>query len=116
MEVLVALAVLAIALGTIIQSIGTNASHASYLREKTFAHWVAMNRVAEIQIENKFPPVGSNTGTEEMAGHEWHWKVNVVALNDEMANIRQIQVEVRTNRESKSPVATVLALIGKPNS
>ena len=50
LEVLVALAVIAIALASIIKAVGTGAANASYLRDKTFAHWVAANRLAQMQI------------------------------------------------------------------
>lgn len=114
LEVLIALAVLGIALGAVIQSIGTNASHAGYLREKTVAHWVAMNRVAEIQSLNQWPAAGTTRGTEEMAGNEWHWRLTVVDSGVE--GVRRIEVEVRNNKDSKSSLASVIGLIGKPAS
>ena len=112
MEVLIALAVLAIALGAIIQSMVANTSNAAYLRDRTFAHWVAMNRVAEIQALNEWPAKGTDRGTESMANFEWNWQlvVNDAGLDD----IRQIQVEVRRNRNDKQALATIIALVGKP--
>ncbi len=112
MEVLIALAVLAIALGAIIQSVAANTSNAAYLRDRTFAHWVAMNRVAEMQVRNEWPAKGTDRGTEQMANFEWNWQVvvNDAGLDD----IRQIQVEVRRNRNDKQALATIIALVGKP--
>ena len=114
MEVLVALSVLAIALSAIIQSVSTNSSHAGYLREKTMAHWVAMNRVAEIQSMNEYPATGNKRGTEEMAGHEWHWQTTVVDSGVE--NVRRIEVEVKLSKDDKSNLSSLVALIGKPNT
>lgn len=114
MEVLVALSVLAIALAAIIQSVSTNSAHAGYLREKTLAHWVAMNQVAEIQSMNKYPATGTKRGTEEMAGHEWHWQTSVVDSGVE--NVRRVEVEVRLNKNDKSSLAFLVALVGKPNT
>jgi len=112
MEVLIALAVLAIALGAIIQSVAANTSNAGYLRDRTFAHWVAMNRVAEIQSLNEWPAKGTDRGTEQMANFEWNWQLIV---NDSgLDNIRQIQVEVRRDRNDKQALATIIALVGKP--
>jgi len=112
MEVLIALAVLAIALGAIIQSVAANTSNAAYLRDRTLAHWVAMNRVAEMQVRNEWPAKGTDRGTEQMANFEWNWQlvVNEAGLDD----IRQIQVEVRRNRNDKQALATIIALVGKP--
>ena len=113
MEVLVALSVLAIALSAIIQSVSTNSSHAGYLREKTLAHWVAMNRIAEIQSMNEYPPTGNKRGTEEMAGHEWHWQTTVVDSGVE--NVRRIEVQVKLNKDDKGSLSSLVALVGKPN-
>ena len=114
MEVLVALSVLAIALAAIIQSISTNTNHAGYLREKTMAHWVAMNKIAEMQSLNEYPPTGNKRGTEEMAGHEWHWQTQVIDSGVE--NVRRVEVEVRRNKDDKGKLAFLIALVGKPNS
>lgn len=111
-EVMVALAVLAIALGAIVQSITSNTSNASYLREKTLAHWVAMNKVAEIQVLRKFPDTGIERGTEEMANHDWQWQVKVVDSGVE--KVRRLEVEVRRDREQKEPLAFLVAIIGEP--
>ncbi|HEX2238999.1 MAG TPA: type II secretion system minor pseudopilin GspI, partial [Gammaproteobacteria bacterium] len=56
LEVLVALAVIAIALASIIKVVGTGAANAGYLRDKTFAHWVAANRLVQMQIRNNALP------------------------------------------------------------
>lgn len=114
-EVLVALAVLAISLGAIIQSIGNSASHAGYLREKTVAHWVAMNQIAEAQSNNKAPSAGATSGKEEMAGHEWHWRMVTTEVDKEnMPGVFQLQVEVRTNRNDKKALSTLIGLVGLP--
>ena len=42
-EVLVALSVIAIALAAVLKGASEGASSARYLRDKTLAHWVAMN-------------------------------------------------------------------------
>jgi len=112
LEVLVALAVLAIALGSIIQSVASNTNNAAYLREKTMAHWVAMNKVAEIQVQQKWPDPGTDTGTEEMANHDWYWQVKVV--DSGVDNIRRLEVEVRSEEDQEQPVSSLVALIGKP--
>jgi general secretion pathway protein I len=111
MEVLVALGVLAIALGAIIQSVTATVGNTAYLRDRTFAHWVAMNKVAEIQSLNQFPGTGKSNGTMEMANHEWHWSVNVVDSGVE--DVRRLEVEVRLEKDSKQALATLIALAGK---
>jgi general secretion pathway protein I len=47
LEVLVALAVLAIAMGAIINAATQSIASTAYLRDQTFASWVALNQVNE---------------------------------------------------------------------
>ena len=112
LEVLVALAVLSVALSAAIQSISQNTRNASYLRERTLAHWVGMNKVTEWQSGVKKVSLGKNTGSEDMAGHEWHWSVNVVESGVE--NVWQMQVEVRRDRSEKQALSNLMALVEKP--
>ena len=119
LEVLVALGVLALALGAITQSVGSSTNNIGHLKDKTYAHWVAMNRVAEHQARQEYPPIGTRDGSEEMGGHEWHWRETVaeapLAANGiNIENVRRIDIEVRANRNDKRPLTTVMTFIGKP--
>jgi general secretion pathway protein I len=72
-EVMVALTIIAISLGALLSTSGTQASSAGYLKKKTLAHWVATNELTQIRITQKFPDVGDKKGSTKMANHEWHW-------------------------------------------
>ena len=72
-EVMVALTIIAISLGALLSTSGTQASSASYLKQKTLAHWVAAHQLTQIRISKSFPDVGDKKGSTEMAGHEWYW-------------------------------------------
>ena len=107
-EVLVATSVIAIALAAVIRSTGLNVANAAYLRDKTFAHWVAMNQMAELQIERAYPPIGKKSGREEMAGRDWFWTREVKQSPDK--DIRR--VEIRVSMEEKQDSATLTELTG----
>lgn len=109
MEVMVAIAVLALALGAIIQAVGNNTANASYLRDRTLAHWVAMNKVAEWQSLQVPPPDGG--GSEEMANHDWYWTAKVVDAGIE--GVKRVEVTVKRDRNDKQALATLIALLGK---
>ena len=72
-EVMVALTIIAISLGALLSTSGTQASSAGYLKKKTLAHWVATNELTQIRITQKFPDVGDKKGSTKMANHEWYW-------------------------------------------
>ena len=117
LEVLIALGVLAIALGAITQTIGNATSNVSYLRDKTFAHWVAMNQVAELQANQEFPSIGIEKGSEVMANHEWYWQRNVnktPGREEVSSNSRQIVIEVRREKSDEKPLVSVMTFIGRP--
>ena len=58
LEVLVALTIVALALGALISTSGSHASSAGYLKQKTIAHWVAMNEITRLQVEKAWPGKG----------------------------------------------------------
>lgn len=110
LEVLVALAVIAVALSAAIKAAGSNVDNAAYLRDRTFAHWVAMNKLAEMQTMNKFPSAGStDRGTQLMAGHEWHWTVKTTTPKEFEPYVFGVaNIEVRRNEDDAQALATLV--------
>jgi general secretion pathway protein I len=92
LEVLVAMAVIAIALTAIIKTGGTATASTVYLKQKTYAHWVAMNRMSELQAEKNWPSVGSTSDTVELMGQEWEWTQKTTETVE--PNLRRVEVSV----------------------
>jgi len=113
LEVMVALAVVAIGLGAVITEASRNISNASLLEEKTLAHWVATNKVVEMQVGNEWPSAGERKGDVGMAGRDWYWRTIVIDTMDE--RVKRIDVEVRTESGSERPTARVIAYLGQPS-
>ena len=75
-EVMVALAVVAVALPALLLTLSQQLDGLRYLEDRTHAQWVAANRLAELRLV-----VGAKgslqtarvSGTEEMAGRSWYW-------------------------------------------
>ncbi len=110
-EVLVALAVVAISMSALISSSSTSASNAAYLQDKTLAHWVGMNKVAELQLSPTWPSVGRKKGDYELAGQDWRWEAKISSTEDD--SIRRLDLKVfRPN--STEAVAMLLAYLGRP--
>ena len=102
LEVMVALLIVAIALSTMIVAAGKDASDIGYLRDKTFAHWVAMNRIAEMRASRQFPKPGRHDGSEIIGDHEWFYTMNVELT--QVAKIRRVDISVRADEGKHSPV------------
>lgn len=111
LEVVVALAILAVALGALINASGKTATNLSHLRDKTIATWIADNRLAELYLAKLWPPTGTNTGPTEMADREWYWKVEVSATSD--PDLRRVEVTVTRDEKREQPLTTVVAFLGR---
>ena len=72
-EVLVALMVVAIGLAALMVAVSGTARTSGFLRDKTLAQWMALNRLTEVRLNlTKF---GKNTDTGELnfANRTWHY-------------------------------------------
>lgn len=93
-EVLVAVAVLAVAMSAIVSGMARQTANAAYLREKTVALWVAHNRLTEIALEPGWPGTGTSNGEMEMAGVRWRWTVDIQETADPKVRRADIGVHV----------------------
>ncbi|MGB8338580.1 MAG: type II secretion system minor pseudopilin GspI [Burkholderiales bacterium] len=73
-EVLIALAILAIALAAALRSSNISTDTAIVLRQKTLAGFVASDLLAEASAKRAFPPVGTSNGKAEQAGQTFNWE------------------------------------------
>jgi len=90
-EVLVALVVVAIGLSALMVAVSGTARTSGYLRDKTLAQWIALNRIAEVRLtvnklaQSATTTIGSTTGNTtsstassdarelQFAGRTWHY-------------------------------------------
>jgi general secretion pathway protein I len=77
-EVLVALVVVAIGLSALMVAVSGTARTSGYLRDKTLAQWIALNRLAEVRLAvNKVAQSSSSTngdtGELKFANRTWHY-------------------------------------------
>ncbi len=113
LEVMVALVVLAIALGALSKGVSSYLANATYLQDRTLATWVAENRITELQLTQAWPKADTTKGSALMAGREWYWVQKVTAIEGR-PEIRQVQMQILKHPDDKRPLATLIALIGQP--
>jgi general secretion pathway protein I len=80
LEVLIALAIVALSAGALLGSVTSSASNVIYLKERTLAEWVALNRLAEVRMAVDMPSTGKRRGSSVMAGTRWEWEEEVQEL------------------------------------
>lgn len=105
-EVLVALTIIAIALGALLNTAGTQASSTAYLKHKTIAHWVAVNELTQLQIASEFPDLGDKRGSTEMANHAWYWIRTTKQTEDE--NAREVTFTVYADEDYKENLTSLV--------
>jgi general secretion pathway protein I len=110
-EVLAALVIVSLGMMAVIQAVSQTASNSSYLRDKTIAHWVAMNRLTEVRLEQGAPKVDKTSDEVEMAGREWRWTMEVTQTPVE--TMRRIDISVRpADGQDGSSMASITGFYG----
>ena len=101
-EVLVAVTILAIAMGALIASGSGFVRDITSLRDRHIASWVAQNRIAEIRLAEKWPSIGERSGFDVMAANEWEWRTIVKTTPDEEIRKLSVQVSHSSDKEFSS--------------
>jgi general secretion pathway protein I len=111
-EVMVALIVVGLGMLAVIQTVSQTANNSSYIREKTIAHWIAMNQLTQVRLLPNPPPVDKSSDEVKMAGRDWRWTMEVKQTPIE--SIRRIEVNVRPSEApDKSSLAFVTGFYGQ---
>jgi len=112
LEVLIALAVLAIALAAVLKTTQQQIDNLGYLRDQTIAHWVASNVLHEIQLREQWLPIGKTQGQVQMATRNWFWTVQVTDTVDK--ELRRLDVQVYpTEMSDREPLALLTGFIAR---
>lgn len=112
LEVLVALAVLAIALAAIMRAMAQAIDTTATLREHNEALWVAQNRLAEHQMRRDWPAADTIDGETEMGGEKWFWREQVSTTPE--PKMRRIEITVRRLADSKETLAKLVGYLLNP--
>jgi general secretion pathway protein I len=110
-EVLAALVIVALGMLGVIQAVTQTARNGTYLREKTIAHWVAMNVITEQRLQPSPPNAAEASDEVELAGQRWRWTLTVTQTSVE--SMRRMDVAVRpADKPDGDPLATVTGFYG----
>lgn len=108
-EVMVALTIIAISLSALLSTSGAQANSATYLKQKTLAHWVAMNELTQLRILGALPDVGDKKSSTEMANHEWHWIRTT--KKTEQDNTRQVSFKIFADKDYKKNLTSLVGYV-----
>ena len=111
LEVMLAMAVFAIAGVALLGVADNNYRHISHLEEQMFANWVASNQLVEVSLDKTWPPKNNRKGKVEMAGRTWYWQQKVIKTNNK--ELRSIIMEVRLNEDDELVTASLMAFLAQ---
>lgn len=92
-EVLIALAIIAIALTALLKALAQNVENTHRIKQKTVSHWVAMQGVAMVQLGLlQITPSQETTQDTSMLGEHWFWRARVSATPQKSIQLITISV------------------------
>lgn len=112
-EVMVALTIVALSLTAVAASMNQMIGAASAMRDRTYASWIAQNRITEMRLSGTIPEVSTTSGELEYARTDWEWRAVVAETGIE----NFVRVDVYVSRAgSEYVVRTVTGFIGEPST
>ena len=112
MEVLIALAILAVGLIAVGGTAGKSSRDGAHLRDTTFANWVGLNELSMLRVQQSWPSDDSLNGDADMGGQKWHWKATMTKTSD--PGLLRIDIDVSLADTPDDTVATVTGFMGLP--
>lgn len=111
-EVLVALAIVAIALLSALRAAGMATNSMQDLRGRLLAGWVADNRLAEHRARGAWLPLGEEVGHADQGGIAFSWREEVVATPNPA--FRRVDIFVQDAASPAHSLAHVTGFVVNP--
>ena len=111
-EVLVALAIIAIALLAALRVAGAGTSSVGELRARLLAGWVAENVLAEQRARGEWPPPGILKGSQRQGGLEFAWREEVITTPN--AAFRRVDIRVFAADGEAHSLAHLVGFVVRP--
>jgi general secretion pathway protein I len=111
-EVLVALTVVALGLTALMVAVSGTARTSGYLRDKTIAQWIALNRLEQVRLMvNKLGDT-QDTGQLDFAGRKWHYDTRY--YDTQFQSMKRIEVRVYPGAAGTkvNPIAQSTGFVG----
>ncbi|MDE3011295.1 MAG: type II secretion system minor pseudopilin GspI [Pseudomonadota bacterium] len=114
LEVLVAMAIIAVALGAAVRTLGQAADIGGALADRTLARWVAEDHAALLRAElpRNFPASGQREGRIEQDRRNWHWRE--IASDPPESPFRRIEIHVRVDDGADGDQAALTLFVLRP--
>lgn len=108
-EVLVALAIIAVALLAALRAAGQGTNNVGELRSRLLAGWVAENLLAEHLARRDWLPLGIQRGSGRQGGLDFAWREEVIATPN--PSFRRVDVRVFAGAEESHSLAHLAGFV-----
>ena len=101
-EVMVALAIVAITLPALLVALYQQVDDAAYLRDKTQAEMVALNKLAEMRLvvaSTRNVQAGKDSGDTQYADRDWYWWADTTAT--ESGKVFRVEIRVALDEKRR---------------
>lgn len=110
-EVMVALAIVALGLSGLAVAMGQKADTAAGLRDRTLALYIGANEITTLRLSGQFPDAGRSEGETDYANREWRWVMRVQETPVE--TLRRVDVDVLAADRPDAVVRTVSGFVSR---
>jgi general secretion pathway protein I len=112
LEVLVALVIVSLGMIAVFGQLNQMLSASARLRDKTLAHWIAVDQITELQAIGAYPKVGESSDELDMARATWSYTVKTSQIGD--LAMRRVDVTVAFADTPEQILAEVRGFVGPP--
>jgi len=112
-EVMVALAVVALAVPALLTSLNVHVDSIGYLRDKSMAHMVAANKLEELRILSRASQSllqGKDSGVDNLADRQWYWWLETKSTD--LEQFSRVEIEVAASEDARDqPLYKLVAFV-----
>ena len=111
-EVLVALTVVALGLTALMVAVSGTARTSGYLRDKTIAQWIALNRLTQVRLMVNKLGDNQDKGQLDFAGRKWHYDTRY--FDTQFQSMKRVEVRVYPGdaNTKSNPIAQSTGFMG----
>lgn len=113
LEVLIALAVLAVSAMAVLSQTNNSLYQLQQLREKTLAQWTAEYQLNQLRVAESWPATGSAEDAVEFAGREWRVRRTVSETTEPWLRKIEVSVAPKAGDTQASPLVTLTGYRGR---
>lgn len=110
-EVMVALTIVALSLSAVVASVSQMVHAASAMQERTYASWIAQNKISTIRLSDAMPEVSETDDRVTFASVEW--AITTTISETGVEKLFRVDVAV-SYADTSQAIRTVTGFVGEP--